>query len=549
MSGKQMRPGRKSTRGNESARRFVRQRLTDTTAKANVEERTNSLRPAHVGASFDYEWVVRFQDLVKDRKMMAALTLFREQPRRLEDWPVKGSYSLQLLESAARLLDRNREHFVVLTKRIAEFRQAIHFGQLSVEDATRLKLAEAIVLFHSELFSQVVEPLKLVRTMADDCGNDDLRAMARYYLARVLYRIGKIDEAKEVISEAERLIPNAAALPSLQMVKIWILFNEESVDEAESTLKRVERAIKGKDYIEDVNIVTLWGRFARQQGAFQDAIEFARNAIKIFDDNGDAEHYLCARAMVHEAFAILLHAQEKNLRSNADELDLVQRRSFDCLDEAEKLCGNHKRVLERVHYFRACWYFYLGQIAKAKASAIAAYQAAEPVADHVIMAHALILQCKCARSKSDSHEARTLAFEAQQEAEKTDNRRVRARAHIWVGMTQADPPLNNHKVACANLEAAKSLLRTTDRDYLLWECKDLEMLVAACQKKANLIVFPEVTIDEVLRDGSLKRTSKRLATPICVAVVQRLGGIRAAAGALQISRNTVKTHLKGANGN
>ena len=116
-------------------------------------------------------------------------------------------------------------------------------------------------------------------------------------------------------------------------------------------------------------------------------------------------------------------------------------------------------------------------------------------------------------------------------------------------MTQADPPLNNYKVACANLEAAKKLLRTTDRDYLLWECKDLEMSVAACQKRANLIVFPEVTIDDVLRDGSLKRTSNRLATPICAAIVERLGGIRAAACALQISRNTVKAHLKGPTGN
>ena len=429
MSGKQVQPSRKSTRGNEAGRRIVRrQRLSDRTPKVNAEG-TNSPRPGHVDASFDYEWVVQFQNLVKDRKMMAALTLFQAQPFLLKDWPLKGSYLLPLLESAARLLDRNREHFDVLTKRIAEFRQAIHFGQLSVEDATRLKLAEAIVLFHSELFLQVVEPLKLVRTMADDCGNDDLRAMARYYLARVLYRIGKIDEAKEVISEAERLIPNAAALPSLQMVKIWILFNEESVDEAESTLRRVEQAIRGKDYIEDVNIVTLWGRFARQQGAFENAIAFARSAIKIFDDNGDAGHYLCARAMVHEAFAHLLRAQEKNLRSNAGELDPVRRRSFDCLDDAETLCGNHRRVLERVHYFRACWYFYLGQIEKAKTSAIAAYVAAKPIADHVIMAHVLILQCKCARSKSDGPKARALALEAQEEAEKTDNRRVRARVY------------------------------------------------------------------------------------------------------------------------
>ena len=480
----------------------------------------------------------RFIDDVRKRRMTEAVARFWPLHTEFSKWPLQGRPLI--LDHCARTLDRDKSHIEMIDTWIRDYRRQVTIAHISASDTTRLRLAEAIVLFHREKFREVIQPLELVRSLADDCGYDDLQAMARYYLARALYRVGENSEAMKVISEAESLIPHNEAIPVIRMVKIWILFNEESVEEAEGLLDQVEKAFTGRDYIEDANILSLRGRFARQKGQYKSAAEMARQAIKMFVDHKDHTHQNLARCYVHWSFALLLQAQD-----SSPDPKLLWRQAIEALDAAEVICnkGSHGRVLDRVHYFRACWYEHLGKLTEAKREAEKAFGFAQVVDYHVNKAHARNLQSKCARKENDHINARRWAIEAFNEANNTDNRRVRARTFIWKGLTEADHTRRNLTAATGQLEQAKGWMRNSDQDYLRREFNELDAYVTNPVRVENKIDLSWATVDYVQSKG-LAEVLRQIKKKICEAVHERVGTVSGAANDLVIQRNTLKRILK-----
>jgi tetratricopeptide (TPR) repeat protein len=376
-------------------------------------------------------------------------------------------------------------------------------------------------------------------------GDDDLRAIARYYLARALYRTGEFSKALEVIAEADKWIASSQPIAGglIKMVASWILFSNVGVEEAERALHAAKAMLWSRDYLEDANMVSLEGRFARQKGDFDAAIARAREAIGILDANSASEHANAVRCHVHLAFAQMLKARADGALSKLEERSALQVQILETLKEAEKICRQHDypRVLDRVLYFRAMWLLMLGKDDAARVQAVKAHEAAEGCHDHVVMAHALIVQCQCARRCHDGNAARRLAREAQIVAEKTDNRRVKIRALIWRAFVESDPPTFNTTVAEELKDEAGCALRDSDGDYLRSEFEELAAHIAniRCQLGEEQLEFPR-TVDDVLRVGKLDAVLDDIAQKIIRAVHRRIGTTQGTAVALDITRDRVK---------
>lgn len=520
-----------------AAKTEIKTHATPDTRTERDNRNTRSESHKQTEAEVSSDWVTDFIRNIRTRNMMEAAKIFAEHLAEVKTWSV-DAFTPIFLDSCARLLDRDPKYLDLVDQWVTAFRtrEKLNIGRLQTLDTTHLMLAQAIVQFQKGQYKEAIEPLRFIRRLADECEYDDLRAMTRYYLSRALYRTGGFSPALEEILEAESILPHDGAFFDLLMVKTWILFSEKGVPEARAALEEAEKLLPGRDYVDAANLKSIRGRFARQVGQFDKAADDAREAIKIFEDNEDYSHPLLARAHVHRAFALLLKAQDDGIMPPDTSFDLLRAMAFESFGKAEEICGTgHKRILDRVHYFRGAWYLYLEDFKHAKVEAAAAYDAALQIDDHVIMAHVRILQCQCARKQNAPEDAKRFALEAKQHADATDNRRVRARARIWLAMTEADPPLNNYTAAQAHKEDAQKWMQSGDRDYLSWELSDLESHLKP-PSSADVIEFPRLTVDEVLTEGNLDQTLKRLAKPICKAVLKRVKAINTGARKLGIGR-------------
>jgi hypothetical protein len=215
--------------------------------------------------------------------------------------------------------------------------------------------------------------------------------------------------------------------------------------------------------------------------------------------------------------------------------------AFESLDQAEAICKNstHAQVLDRVYYFRACWHLQLTKYQLAKRDADSAFRVAQRVADHVIMAHVKLLLCKCKMLEHDNVEARRLAAEALDEANKTDNRRVRARALIWMGLVEAG---RNTTAAREYLEQSKAWIRASDQDYLRWEFESLEASANKPIHGESSIDLSWVTHDIILKEGVYVIVNRTTQT-IWDSLLKRFGTISGTAKELRVGRSAVKRNI------
>jgi tetratricopeptide (TPR) repeat protein len=492
------------------------------------------------------DWQSRFICDIRSREMASASALFKRHVKSIEAGLQTDEVpSAAFIDAAARLLDRDTTHMALVETLINRFHIAYAPKTVTTPDWIHISLAAAIVVFIKNDFPAAVAALDFVVTFADRAGDDDLRAIGRYYLARALSRMGKNDRALAVIDEADRHMQDKRSIAGglIKMVSCWIRFSRDSVEEAEPELWAAKAVLWNRDYLEDANMVSLEGRFARQKGDFARAIERARRAIAILDAHGASEHANAVRCHVHLALALMLQARATGTLDDPDERQALEVQIHELLSSAKEICDRHNypRVLDRVHYFRAVWLLMIGQDAAAAREAIVAHTVAESCHDHVLMAHALIVQCQCARHCHDPHAARHTALEAQVVASKTDNRRVKIRASICRAFVESDPPTENLKVAAEIFEKASGELRDSDRDYLRWECEELAAQIerSKCRARHEQLDFPR-TVDDLLRVGNLDAVLDDVKKQTIAAVHARVGTTQGTAKALNTTRDRVR---------
>jgi tetratricopeptide (TPR) repeat protein len=480
---------------------------------------------------------------VEDRHLSAALTLFREAADFLDKCPTQITPGL--LDCAARLLDRAPAHLGTVENWLKQFRSMTSLGEITMADNAHVKLAEAIVQFHKRDYRSSIESLRAIVWLADECAQEDLGVIARYYLSCALYKTAAFVEAREVILSVESAALHSPAAFDFLMLKASLFLSEEGGEESLAVLEQAARLLPSRDYVDTAGVMSFRARLARRKGDFEGAARIAREAIGIFETNNDYAHELLPALYEQQALALLLKAQDEG-HSSSDEFALLCDVALDSLTRAQKLCEhqNSIRPLGRIHYLKGRWYLYLDQLERARKEAHLALETARRTDDHIAGARVRILLCQCARAQHAPAEAAQLAMEAYAEAEKTNNRRLRVRALIWRAMTEADPPRSNYEAARKLADEATRLLRPTDRDYVRWEFSDLEAHLKAARLVDNHISLPVLTINDVLSDGGLDRTLDRLEAAIVEAVVKRTGSINRTAHYLRVGRSRLKKVLR-----
>jgi tetratricopeptide (TPR) repeat protein len=489
---------------------------------------------------------------VEGRHLSAALKLFRQAADLLNSYP--SEITPGLLDAAALLLDRAPEQMGTVENWIRQVRGATSLGEMTMVDNAHLKVAEAIVQFHKREYGASIESLRSLVWLSDECGDEDLRIITRYYLARAFYKTGAFVEARQVILSVEPAALHGPAAFDFLMLKAALFFAEESGEESLAVLEQAAHLLPSRDYVDTAGLMSFRARLARRRGDFDEASRIAREAIGILETNNGYAHPLLPALYEEQGLALLLKAQQEGLSPSHREFALVRDVAFESLMQAQKVCQqqNDRRSLGRIHYLKGRWYLYLDQLEKdrtdhlekARREAHVAFELAQHEEDHVARARIRILLCQCARARHAPAEAAQLALEAHLEAEKTNSRRLQARALIWMAMTEIDPPRCNFEAARKHRDEAIRLLRPSDRDYVRWELSDLESHLKTAQVIDNQISLPVITVDDVLSAGGLDHTLRRLEAEIVKAVHRRTGSINRTAQYLRMGRSRLRNILK-----
>jgi RNA polymerase sigma factor (sigma-70 family) len=420
------------------------------------------------------KWAKELVDCVTRRQMGAALAILNNERPERKAWPSEAPMPI-LLYCMACLLDCDLKHMGLLDRWIADLRSTIDAGTLSIADAAHLEATEAIVRFHRGKAEDVIDRLEFVCRLADVCRNQDLQTISRYYLARALYRSGDWSRAKAVILQAERSGSADAVLARLRMIYAWMLFNEGNTREAEAQLNQAEAFLSPSDYADRAHVLTMRGRLARRSGQYTVAVSELQRAIELLNAREKSENpRLMAKCHVQLAFVLLLQAESERLRPPDKALGMLQSAAFDALVRARSYGDDPSdHISDQVHRLRGAWYLYLGDLSRALVEAEQSLASAHFSGDPVAVARALLLKCQCALRQHNALDAARLAVEACTAAEGTENRRLKARALIWMGMAELERPHEDHAAARECLRKAQMLVQSSDQDYLRQELDGL----------------------------------------------------------------------------
>jgi tetratricopeptide (TPR) repeat protein len=383
-----------------------------------------------------------------------------------------------LADCCGRLLDRDSGHVSMLRDVLGRFTPSAK-GTLSVNDMARLCNAEAALAYHMGHVDQAIGSLQMAIALADLGKLTDVQVMARYILARCYSKRGQYRETLSVIRAAKSLCtPNVIhgqILTTIEVFEARVLFSLDDITSAEAILVRIPYKRSG-DCVEYCNILSLHARILRRRGHLRQAIECLRKTIDICEQKApappDVLHRILAHCYASLAFTHLLEVREQpklSCREIDSRMELVQSK----LQDAERLCreGRYDRITGRVYYYRALYSIDEGQLPDAQELAKRAYAIAQSIEDSALMAHALITQSSITR---EAPVALGFARRALDIANRSENRRVQARANICLARVYLQGPIANRLEASRLYDTAKSLLNSSDMDYVTEELVDLE---------------------------------------------------------------------------
>jgi tetratricopeptide (TPR) repeat protein len=340
----------------------------------------------------------------------------------------------------------------------------------------------------------------------------ELLAIANFWLGRCHRKAGQYDEALRYTERGEALalaLDYAPMAAIMQVTRSWLAFQRGKLEDAVTLLRNAESALnQTDDFLNRGNIQSAYGRIARRQGKYERAVECFERSIAEYCRAG-GERLQMARALQNLAFvkrllALRAHKELDRMaasrRSGREETDgpdfareargrIDELRAQGCahLEQAMEIYvrqHNHHGIAG-VRINRGFLYLDSGDLEHAAIEAAEAYEHGRAKSDYIVMARARTLQCIVENSAIDEqlgnpalhHEAAVgFAREAVDFAGHTQNRRLLARAHVWLGITHAAAPWRDLESARRSCEAAMSLLQPepAERQYVWDELETLK---------------------------------------------------------------------------
>jgi tetratricopeptide (TPR) repeat protein len=380
---------------------------------------------------------------------------------------------------------------------------------LSVFDYVHLRLAEALVAMANEEFDQAISRLEIALTLENQVRFGELVAISNYWIGKCHRRMERYDNALRHTAKARELalaLGHDKMAAVMKVLESWLIFKRGKPKEATRILGEAETVLLETDDHKTLgNIQSAYGRIARREGRYDDAITHFTAGISEFKRCSTPSRHL-ARSLTNMAFAkqlIALQLQHKmdlevarrrkshgHIAARVTTSKLRERARMEELrEEAQKhlaeaegiyLRANDLRGSGMVHLNRGLVYLDSGELDRASEEASAAYQLGQEKSDNLLLTRARILGATVESAKfeerieeggdPDVHAklASQLAHEAVERAQRTQNRRLLARAFITEGLILSNDFFNDSEATRRCTDRATMLLKNAGHDYL-WE--------------------------------------------------------------------------------
>jgi tetratricopeptide (TPR) repeat protein len=485
----------------------------------------------------------RFCHLADQQRLNEAMSFFQPLASRVYRLSISQPKYTHVLESVARLLD----HDVSLLPRAKEMLFRATTGKivdtLDRRSSAMLDLAEGIIAFYDGNGGEALRMYDLALQNAKRIRDWHLTLAATYYITKAHYKSDRYEEALN-LAQSIRAIPGSgySLLRGLiQLMEAWILFVEGDVPAAEKLLGRAEKLVSGKDHIEAANIVAFKGRIARRLGRFQESVTLYAEAIKSL--RADETNPALVRCYAQQAFSLLHLADSLGASSENSSVQLAGRtrqQAYEALQAVYPAKQNElsqRRTGARVYYTLAVYFLGLGQTDRALQEIEKALNLGRQYGDRSMEINSLIVQSWCAGGRSVEVARRIMDL-----ADKTDNRRLRARARIALGEAFLFDSYRNVPAAKQMEKEAGELLNDSDRDYVRVELDRLQSRLAHIHEKDNLLF--EVTRSGAALSG-LTKTVRTVETRIVEDAWRSAdGNISEVAKMLKTTRSRVRRVLE-----
>ena len=402
-------------------------------------------------------------------------------------------------------------------------------GALPLADYIQLRMAEGLLANYSENNPGAIQHFEVALAVASDIPDQGSVAIAHFWIARCLRKLGRYDDAYRAVQAAVALAERsgfAKMAAVMRLLESWICFQKGRNADALAILAAVEHELAPTDdFIVIGNIHSARGRITQREGKYEQALDNFRCAIESYQRR-DPGHPSLARALANMAFVERLCAQQLRRKIDRDvrlrrpatdraeataRLEQFQSSAFRHLDQSQEIF--RQRELRRgegnVYTIRGGLHLDRGELDRAQEEAERGFRLGQERQDSIVMARARVLQCIVENTKleegfaDDSPDARArrafdFAREAVEHAGRTENIRLLARARIWEGLTLCNDYFAEAVRARECCDDAARLIKTTGQDYL-WE--DLQILRAR--------LAGEGSVDARLREWSQGQVQNR----------------------------------------
>jgi tetratricopeptide (TPR) repeat protein len=404
-------------------------------------------------------------------------------------------------------------------------------ADLPLSDYVYLRMAEGMLAMNHEASHEALAHFDVVLALGGDLSDKETLAVANFWKARCLRKIGEYDEALTYTLKARTLAlelgyPRMAAV--ICVLETWLLFQKGKSKNAEHILRDAEETLRPTDdFVTLGNIHSSYGRMARREGDYDKAIQHFTMAIGQYRKRG-SQHPHLARTLANIALVKRLvslqlgkriDAQMKRRRKAAargrtakesatatrSSRDQLRQQAFTHLEEAAAIYQHNgsNHGVGTIHLVYGYFYLDDGDFERAEEQATLAFELAEQKSDYIIMSRVRLLQCMIENAKvedgigeradPETHATQALTFaqDAIRFAKQTQNRRVLANAYAWEGLTFCNAFLQDWDAARKSHDAATVLVKG-EKGGQLWD--DLQAL--------KTMLLPRIKVDDKLRAWS-----------------------------------------------
>ena len=454
---------------------------------------------------------------------------------------------------------------------------------LSLLEYAHLSLANGLVAMSEEEFAKAIKCFEAALALEEEIRDKQMISIANFWMGRCLRRQGRYDDALAYVARARELAlglkyPKMAAV--MRVLEGWIAFQKGQPEEAARILGEAEEVLASTDdYVTLGNISSAYGRIARRQGNYEQALSKFEKAIELYNKR-DPYNRSLARSFVNIAFVKRLLAlqlgdkidsqaakfrkkRQRTTNSPAlpkpqgrEQLTRLRQDAFQHLDKAREIYDRYDdhRGNGNVYVTRGYLNLDNGDLERAAADGTAAFRLGDQKKDSILKARARMLQSAVERAKFEeqidegsglvpsSQLACEFAREALESSKHTQNRRLKAKADIALGLALCLGFPEDLEAAQQCADGAVALLKPAHQDYVWRELQDLKRKLRGA---GNINATLREWSQGIVGNKSFRQVSEEFATIVIPKVWRREGcKIARVAARLSISPKKVRRILR-----